>query len=98
MSAINISKAFNAKDHTMLLEQIANSTLHPSFVRWLACYIRDRTARCIYNNAIFPPCIIHTGVPQGLVLSPALFNAFVSDYPHVGDILETYADDFTFDV
>jgi hypothetical protein len=39
--------------------------------------------------------ILHSGVPQGSVLSPALFNFFVSDCPALADILTSYADDFS---
>jgi hypothetical protein len=94
MYAIDISKAFDAIDHTLLLELIAASPLHSNFVRWLACYISSRTTCCLYNSALSSPCIICTGVLQGSVLSPTLFNAFVADCPHCGDILESYADDF----
>jgi hypothetical protein len=37
--------------------------------------------------------IIHSGVPQGSVLSPSLFNYFTSDFPQA-PLSESFADDF----
>jgi hypothetical protein len=36
MCAVDISKAFDAINHSLLLEQISNSELHSNIVRWLA--------------------------------------------------------------
>jgi hypothetical protein len=91
--ALDISKAFDSVNHTLLIEQIAATSLHSNIVRWLSAYLRGRTARCIYNSALSRPMIIRSGVPQGSVLSPALFNFFMSDYPLGPNSLSAYADD-----
>jgi hypothetical protein len=52
-------------------------------------------ARCIYGSAKSKPMILRSGVPQGSVLSPAIFNFFLSDCPTIADILSSYADDFS---
>jgi hypothetical protein len=91
---LDISKAFDAIDHTLLIEKIADSALHPNLIRWLNAYISGRKAWCVYNGAISRQFILRSGVPQGSVLSPALFNFFVSDCPSDGDIQDSYVDDF----
>lgn len=91
--AIDISKAFDSVDHTLLIEQIVESDLESNLVRWLAAYLRGRTASCLFRNTSSPLRIIHSGVPQGSVISPLLFNFFISDFPHHASQTESYADD-----
>ena len=93
--AVDISKAFDTVDITLLLEQTSHTDLHPNIVRWLATYLRGRTAACVYQGVRSVLRIIHAGVPQGSVLSPALFNFFVSDCPDTSGLKTSFADDFT---
>jgi hypothetical protein len=79
--AVEISKAFYSINPTLLIEHIVASTLHPSLIRWLSAYIRGRTAYCTYGSALSPLMVLRLGVPQGSVLSPALFNFFCSNCP-----------------
>jgi hypothetical protein len=44
MVVIDISKAFNMVDVTLLLRQILGIDLHPNLVRWLAIYLQGRSA------------------------------------------------------
>ena len=54
-----------------------------------------RFAVCQYGTATSPCRKISAGVPQGSVISPALFNFYVSDFPHNNAQVTSYADDFT---
>ena len=93
--AIDFSKAFDTVNHTALIRSLLNSTMDHNTIRWLCTYLRGRTATCLYNGVESGSIIIHQGVPQGSVLSPTLFNAYVADYPHTADLCSSYADDFT---
>ena len=93
--AIDYAKAFDSVDHPILLSKISDSQLHANIIRWLACYIRGRTASCHYLNAAAPKRIIRSGVPQGAVLSPTLFNFFLHDCPITSPVMTSYADDVT---
>ena len=89
----DISKAFDSVNHDLLLAKVASTNLHNNIVRWLNAYLRGRSARCIYNGVKSKARIIHTGTPQGSVLSPSLWNLFVADCPHVTQPQPFYADD-----
>ena len=93
--AIDYSKAFDSIHHPTLLTKLSNSQLHPNIIRWLTCYLRGRAAACRYLSATSRQRIIHSGVPQGAVLSPTLFNFFTADCPTPAMINTSYADDVT---
>lgn len=94
-AAIDLSKAFDSVDHPLLLSMISESTLHHNLVRWLCSYLKGRLASCLYLRTQSPFKSIHTGVPQGSVISPSLFNYFISDCPVPPSNIASYADDLT---
>jgi hypothetical protein len=94
--ALDISKAFDTVNHDLLLEKITNTTINPNVARWLGAYLHGRTAVCLFQGAVSPALRCHSVVPQGSVLSPHLFNFFVSDFPCPAEVNENFADDFYF--
>lgn len=78
-----------------MFSQISATDLHPNLVRWLASYLRGRSAACTYQGCLSKFRIVRIGVPQGSVLSPALFNFYVSDFPEPAQDKASFADDFT---
>jgi retron-type reverse transcriptase len=86
LATIDISKAFDLVDHTLLIEQIERSILHHNYVCWLAAYIRGRTACVVFNSTKSPPRIVRSGTVQGSVTSPDIFNYFVSDCPEKSEV------------
>merc|ERR1712030_295846 len=94
--AVDFSKAFDTVNHTTLLTDIHNTNMEHNTIRWLTTYLRGRTAVCRYNNTTSKSNTIHTGVPQGSVISPLLFNLYVSQFPQSPYTLTpSFADDFT---
>ena len=88
-----MSKAFDKVNiHKLTLTNIPNI-----IIKFKANYIKGRQACTQYNGTLSKLKRINTGVPQGEVLSPTLFNNYTSDIPlppkHVQ--ITTYADDIT---
>jgi hypothetical protein len=78
----------------LLLKQQFDFDIHSNVVRWLAAYLHDRRAATLYHSCQSPYVKVHCGVPQGSVLSPTLFNFFISDFLSQSFILTNFADDF----
>ena len=95
--ALDMSKAFDMVNLYILLRKIQNTNIPNIIIQYLANYLRGRKAYTHYNNADSAKKQFKTGVPQGGVLSPTLFNIYTSDIPTPPDKVHntTYADDMT---
>ena len=82
--------------HT-LLNKIHNTNILPTIQKFIANYLKGRKAFTSYNQFTSKQQTIKTGVPQGGVLSPTLFNIYTSDIPiPLPNVqLETSADDIS---
>ena len=92
-----MSKAFDTVHIHKLIDKMHNTTIHNTILKFTANYIKGRKQYVTYNNINSTQRNIKTGVPQGGVLSPTLFNIYTSDIPKPppGIVLIMYADDIT---
>jgi hypothetical protein len=98
---LDLSKAFDSVDHTLLLDKISASPLKSYLVLWLAAWLRGRSVSCLFRSAVSRKKLIKTDTPQGSVLSPDLYNFYVNDFPAPSprvvpekSVSESFADDF----
>jgi hypothetical protein len=94
---IDMSKAFDTVNHHRLINKLLSTDTPATITKFISNYIKGRKAFTTYNNCISKQRIIRTGVPQGGVLSPSLFNLYLSDLPTppTGVNTVSYADDIT---
>jgi hypothetical protein len=96
---LDLSKAFDLVDHNLLIFKLKNVGFGPTIVSWIKSLLSDRKYSVKINKTFSDRTHISTpkGVPQGCILSPFLFNLFVSDIAHGTDSLKVsikqYADD-----
>jgi endonuclease/exonuclease/phosphatase family metal-dependent hydrolase len=95
MVSLDMSKAFDTVNIHTLLQKILNTKIPNKIIKFLSNYLKGREAYTIFQDAKSRKRKLKTGVPQGGVLSPCLFNIYMSDIPRPPDNvqLEVYADD-----
>ena len=95
--AVDLSKAFDTVDHEILIDDITKLPLDPVLQRFICAYLRGRQTFVEFRGSRSKYRKVKQGVPQGGVLSPTLFNLYMSKLPlpppEIGIV--TYADDAT---
>ena len=94
---IDLSKAYDGIWHTGLLFKLQESGISGRTLNWIKEYLSGRTFKVLLEGVYSRDKKIKTGVPQGAILSPTLFNIMMKDIPHTEGVhnLE-YADDIAF--
>ena len=82
---IDLSKAFDMVSHEKLLKDLDGTTLPEANKRWFSCYLHGRQSRVNFRNTTSSARNVRTGVPQGAVTSPVLFNFYLNKIPNPPD-------------
>ena len=74
---LDIKKAFDRVDHTILLDRLHGMGVHGKAWLWIRSFLSDRRMRAVDDSLCSNWHHVGYGVPQGCVLSPLLFLVFI---------------------
>ena len=92
---LDLRKAFDTVDHTILLKKLQYFGLDQFAIGWFKSYLNNRTQMCMVNGVLSDPKQLSCGIPQGTILGPLLFLIYINDLPNCVKFSSTrmYADD-----
>ena len=91
---IDFSKAFDKVNHALLMEKLRIALDNREMVNWVGDFLRNRVQKVKVNGVLSKQTKVTSGVPQGSVLGPFLFNLFIEDIgENISSKIRLFADD-----
>ena len=90
---LDVQQAFDAVWQKGLLYRLQENKVPMWIIKWTKEYLKNRELKVVYQQAVAESFVPSAGVPQGGIISPVLFNIYVSKPEVATANVSQYADD-----
>ncbi len=85
---------FDVVPHDRLVQKLMNSAIDLRVGAWISEFLRDRNQKVRIGQELSSGASVSSGIPQGSVIGPLLYLAFVNDLPaQLTSNVRLFADD-----
>jgi hypothetical protein len=93
---LDFAKAFDKVPHERLIIKLEAKGVTGKVKNWIREWLTDRSQRVVVGDKVSDECDVGSGMPQGTILGPPLFNVHIDDIDLemlLADLAVKFADD-----